>query len=480
MPLPDRLDHLDRLDRDSTWPIRLARAGPLVVGLCLLILALLMWGAWRWLDPTPVKRIVIATGPAQGAYAELATRYLPHLRTEQLQVALRATQGSAENLALLRDPNSGVQAAFVQSGGEPPSPVDAAGDAVVSLGRVAYEPVWIFYRRERLDDQGRPRPAPQRLADLAGWRINTGPAGGGIGPLFDQLAAASGLITETLKRDSSSSVQGVVALVQGRIDALVMVAAADAPLVQYLLQTPEVALLPFEQAQAYARRFPFLRAVTLPRGLVDLAGDRPPQDVPLVAASASLVARADLHPALVQLLVQAARQAHGEAGWFQAAGELPNPATDGQPLSPEAERFYRDGLPWLQRYLPFWLANFIDRMWIVLLPLLAAMVPLSRVLPPLVNLRLRSRVFRWYAHLRAIETALEAPGADLPALRERLERTDRQVEGIGLPLSYTHELYQLRAHIHLVRKRLAGLGAPASPSTQAAQPSADSQPQART
>ena len=247
-----------------------------------------------------------------------------------------------------------------------------------------------------------------------------------------------------------------MALVQGSIDALVMVAAPDAPLVQYLLQTPEVALLPFPQAEAYARRLPFLRAVTLPRGLIDLAGDRPPQDVPLVAASASLVARADLHPALVQLLVQAARQVHGEPGWFQSAGELPSPATDGLPLSPEAERFYRDGKPWLQRYLPFWLANFIDRMWFVLLPLLAAMVPLSRVLPPLVSLRLRSRVFRWYAHLRAIETALDQPDADLPALRERLERTDRQVEHIGLPLAFTHELYQLRAHINLVRKRLQG------------------------
>jgi TRAP-type uncharacterized transport system substrate-binding protein len=450
----------DNPDRDSRWLVGLARAGPLVVGLCLVALAALLWGAWRWLDPTPAKRIVIATGPAQGAYAELATRYLPYLRTERLQVELRATQGSAENLALLRDPRSGVQAAFVQSGGEASTPARTSGEALVSLGRVAYEPLWVFYRRVRPGPHGRPSPAPQRLADLAGWRVNTGPAGGGGGPLFAQLATANGLAADAMTLDSSPSVQGVVALVQGRIDALVMVAAADAPLVQYLLQTPEVALLPFPQAEAYARRFPFLRAVTLPRGLVDLAADQPPQDIPLVAASASLVARADLHPALVQLLVQAARQVHGEPGWFQAAGELPSPATDGLPLSPEAERFYRDGLPWLQRYLPFWLANFIDRMWIVLLPLLAAMLPLSRVLPPLVNLRLRSRVFRWYAHLRAIDTALEAPDADLRALRERLERTDRQVERIGLPLSYTHELYQLRAHINLVRKRLeARIGA---------------------
>jgi TRAP-type uncharacterized transport system substrate-binding protein len=459
----------DPLPRAHRWRLGLAQAGPLVVALGLLGTGLALWAAYRWLDPTPDKHIVIATGPEQGAYAEFATRYLPLLQTHGLTVELRATQGSAQNLDLLHDDSSGVQAAFVQSG-VAARPAD--GDArLMSLGRVAYEPVWLFYRQERAAGPGGARgtTAPRRLIDLAGWRINTGPAGGGGGPLFLQLAEAGGLAADRLTLDSSASVQGVVALVQGRIDALVMVAAADAPLVQYLLQTPGVALLPFVQAEAYARRFPFLRAVSLPRGLVDLARDRPPQDLPLVAAPTSLVVRADLHPALVQLLLQAARQVHGEAGWFHAAGELPSPLAAELPLAPEAERFYRDGRPWLQRYLPFWLANFIDRMWIVLLPLLAALLPLSRVLPPLVDLRLRSRVFRWYAHLRAVEQALEAPDADLPGLHRQLERIERQVEHIGLPLSYTHELYQLRAHIHLVRKRLRAL---ASPDGAVAEPAA--------
>ena len=132
----------------------------------------------------------------------------------------------------------------------------------------------------------------------------------------------------------------------------------------------------------------------------------------LLAATASLVVREKLHPALVQLLVQAAQRVHGEAGWFNRAGEFPSAAVPDLPLAPEAARFYRDGLPWLQRYLPFWLANFVDRMWIVLLPLLAAAVPLSRVLPPLVELRLRSRIFRWYEHLRAVEAKLDGPPAD--------------------------------------------------------------------
>jgi hypothetical protein len=208
----------------------------------------------------------------------------------------------------------------------------------------------------------------------------------------------------------------------------------------------------------------------LPRGIVDLAQDKPPADLRLVAGTAVLAAREGLHPALAQLLLQAAQQVHGSPGWFQARGEFPQPGSDALPLAPEAAHHYRSGPPWLQRYLPFWLAAFIDRMWIVLLPLLAVLVPLSRVLPPLVTLRLRSRVYRWYANLRAIEQALEQPGADLAQLRAEIETLDAQTEHIGLPLSFTNELYDLREHIHLVRKRIAAR-AQAAPGT-ATQPAA--------
>jgi hypothetical protein len=217
-----------------------------------------------------------------------------------------------------------------------------------------------------------------------------------------------------------------------------------------------VALFHWNQADALSRQFPFLQAQVLPRGLIDLAADRPPLDVHLVAATASLVVRADLHPALMQLLLQAAQAAHAPPGWFHRSGQFPNADPGEWTLAPEAERQYRSGAPWLQRYLPFWLANFLERMWIVLLPLAAVVWPLSRVVPPLVTLGLRSRVYRWYANLRAIERALEAPGGDARHLLTELDRLDAKVERIGLPLSFTHELYELRAHIHGVRKRIQG------------------------
>jgi TRAP-type uncharacterized transport system substrate-binding protein len=461
------------------WLDTLLAAGPVLVGLLLLGLVALLWAAYRVLDPTPDKHIVIATGPEQGAYIEFAQLYQPLLEAHGLSVELRASEGSAQNLAWLHDPHSGVHAAFVQSGVEVARPVtapagepsaDPAGDApastrpsapvptsvlapLVSLGSVAKEPLWLFYRDDSLARHRLTEP-PTRLAQLQGWRIHTGPRGGGTGAMFARLAEANGLQTAPIDLDDQPTVHAVVELVQGRVDALALVSAADAPLVQYLLQTPGVRLFDFAQSEAYGRRFPFLRPVVLPRGVVDLAADRPGEDVRLVAATASLLARADLHPALVQLLVQAAHEVHGEAGWFAQPREFPNPSATVWPLAGEAERYYRSGAPWLQRHLPFWLANFVERMWIVVLPLLAVALPLSRVLPPLVTLRLRSRVFRWYAHLREIEGAIEQPGADCPALREALEKLDVQTERIGVPLSYAHELYDLREHIHLVRKRL--------------------------
>jgi TRAP-type uncharacterized transport system substrate-binding protein len=436
--------------RHGRWWDTVVGAGPLVVGLLIAFVGLGLYVAYRVLDPTPDKRIVIATGPEEGAYIEFAKRYQPILRAHGLVVELRTTQGSSENLALLRNPQSGVDAAFVQGGVDT---VDTGESGMVaSLGSVAYEPIWLFCREADARDPDKSRL--DNLSQLAGWRINTGPSGGGAGPLFQQLAQANHLEATQLQFSEKPAVHAVVDLLQGRTDAVLMVAAADAPLVQYLLRAPGIRLFEFVQSEAYARRFPFLRAVTLPRGIIDLAADKPPQDVRLVAATASLVVREDLHPALVQLLVQAAQQVHGDAGWFSRAGEFPSPSVSDLPLSPEAARLYRDGVPWLQRYLPFWLANFIDRMWFVLLPLVAVMIPLSRILPPLVELRVRSRVFRWYAHLRAVEEALERPAPALDRLRAEIERIDGQVERVGVPLSYTHELYELRSHIDLVRKRI--------------------------
>ena len=448
----------------------LATAGPFVV----LTLALLAVAYWA-LNPTPPKHVVLATGADQGAYAEFGKRYAQVLKEYGITVELRSTQGAAENLQLLRAPGSGVDIAFVQGGaGEhlrQPDGNDDCAEPLVSLGSLFYEPVWLFYRTDAAQRR-LGAPLLSAISQLAGWRVNIGAPGSGVPNLMTKLIDANGLAPDAVTLLRQPQTPAVVGLLGGDVDALVFASAPESLMVQMLLQTPGIALYNFGQADAYSRRFSFLTPVTLPRGVVDLARDLPSQDARLIAPTATLVARADMHPALVQLFVQAARQIHGGAGWFQRKGDFPTAASTEQPLSKEAQRFYANGTPLLQRYLPFWLANLVDRMWPVLVGIVAVLIPLSRMVPTLYEFRIRSRVFRWYARLRAVENDIGTrPAAEL--LLE-LQDIEARVEGITVPLSYTDELYALRSHIEMVGNRLrttagaaTAAGAPASTAVMA-------------
>jgi hypothetical protein len=349
-----------------------------------------------------------------------------------------------------------VGLAFVQGGADPATGDAATRDAeagveLVSLGSLFHEPVWLFYRESSAQRLAK-SPTINSLTQLAGWKLNIGAPGSGVPPLMQLLLEANKLDPAAIQLSQQPTTPAVVDLLEDRIDALVLASAPESPMVQMLLQTPGIRLLDFAQSEAYARRFAFMSPVVLPRGVIDLARDQPPADVRLVAPTATLVARDALHPALAQLFVQAAMQVHGGAGWFQRKGEFPNTANNERPIAPEALRIYRNGVPWLQRYLPFWLANLADRMWVVLLAIGAVLIPLTRIVPPLYEFRIRSRVFRWYGQLRAVEQAQgRRPASELLA---ELDDIDRHVSQVTVPLSYADELYALRGHIQAVRLRL--------------------------
>ena len=426
------------------------------VGPFILIAVLLLALAYKVLDPTPPTRVVLATGSEQGAYAEFGKRYASRLKAYGIDVELRYTQGAAENLALLRDPNSGVDIAFVQGGADEPLTArgeEAEADGLSALGSLFYEPVWLFYR----DDSAQrllKGQALTSLTQLAGWKLNIGPPGSGGPNLMKKLLDANGIPMTGISLLDQPQTPAVMGLLAGEMDALVFASAPESLMVQMLLKTPGIRLFDFAQAEAYSRRFPFMSPITLPRGVVDLALDQPPADVHLVAPTATLVARETVHPALVQLFVQTARTIHGESGWFQRKGDFPTALNTERPLAAEATRFYRDGPPLLQRYLPFWLANLIDRMWVVLLSIVAILIPLSRVVPPLYQFRIRSRVFRWYGQLQALENAIGRRPAD--ELTRELDTIEARVADIHVPLSYADELYALRGHIGMVRQKALG------------------------
>jgi TRAP-type uncharacterized transport system substrate-binding protein len=429
----------------------------LTAGPFILIAVALLAAAYAILDPTPPKRVVLATGPELSAYAKWGELYAAELRRFGIEVELRATMGSLQNRRLLRDAKENVDVAFVQGGSSDGSQVAADKkedmEELVSLGTIAYDPVWIFYRAESAKNLGK-QAVVTSLPQMRGWRVNVGVRGSGTPGIASRIFAANSVERDELKRSNLDETSAVVALLDGGLDAAVLVSPPESQMVQMLLQTPGIRLYEYAQAESYARRYPFLSPVTLPRGVVDIARDVPNEDITLIATTTSLLAREHIHPALVQLFVQAASRIHSGPGWIARAGSFPNSAQSEFPLTKDAARYYQSGPPLLQRYLPFWLANLVDRMWVALFSIIAVLIPLSRLVPPLYEFRIRSRIFRWYRNLRQIESDSNAGGKSPDELLAVLDKLESRVAAIAVPLSYNDELYALRTHIDLVRERL--------------------------
>jgi TRAP-type uncharacterized transport system substrate-binding protein len=449
-------------------------AGPfalLAVGLLVL--------AYLWLDPTPPKSVRLATGPAQSAYDEFGKRYKKALAANGIEVVLLPSQGSSENLRLLREGKADL--GFVQGGSNDRATTEESG--LESLGSLFVEPVWLFLREDSArkvaaaacantpqPPHGAKAPSGQRnasssaasdqpqlsaLTQLQGLRLNIGARGSGVPRLMRKLFEANNIDVQQITVSQLEQTPATVAFLAGELDAIVFASAPESLMVQMLLQTPGVKLMDFAQSEAYSRRFSFLTPVVLPRGVVDLARDMPANDLRLVATTTALLTREQTHPALLQLFAQAARDLHSPAGWFNRAGTFPTTEHSEYPVSREAERAIKGGQPFLQRYLPFWLANLVERMWLALGIIIAILLPLSRIVPPLYEFRIRSRVFRWYGQLRAIENDMQAQEPDRAHLAQELDALEAKAGRISVPLSYADELYALRNNINLVRRKLA-------------------------
>jgi TRAP-type uncharacterized transport system substrate-binding protein len=416
---------------------------------CLVVLACVV--AYKLIDPSPPKHVTISTGQENSSYDAFGKRYAKALAKYHIETTLSPSLGSYQNLQRLNDPHAGIDIAFVQSGST--EQVEAEHNGLVSLGSLFTEPIWLFFREGRDITQ---------LNQLKGLKVNVGPEGTGVPQLFKKLLSVNGMEPTDLILGDLENTPATAAFLDGRIDVIVFSSAPNSLLVQMLLQTPGIKLFDFVQAEAYTRRLPFLSNIVLPRGLVDFGRDIPPKNYHLIAPTATLVAREDLHPALINLFVQAAAEIHGSAGWFRKKGEFPNAGYTEIPIARDAEKYYRSGPPFLQRYMPFWLANFFDRMWVVIVALGALILPLSRIIPPLYVWKVRSRVYRWYGQLRTVEQAIEEVqqekrGDVYSAQLARLNEIEEKVNQISVPLSFAEEFYGLRSHINFVRKRIMWL-----------------------
>lgn len=430
-------------------------------GPILLVVLLGFLLAWASLEPPPPSTLVIAAGQPGGAYAATAERYKEELAKEGFEVEILHTAGSVENLRLLRQGKADL--GLVQGG----TASDEDRAELKSLASLFFEPVWVFHRADL---------EVERLADLQGRRIGIGAEGSGTRALALQLLAANGIHARTgagtgagvgdgtgddtndanefVELSSSESAQ---ALLDGRLDAAFFVTSPNARYLLDLARSENLELLSFRRHLAYRKEHRFLSRVVVGEGVLSLAENLPSEDVSLLAVAASLGARQDLHPDLIPLLLKVLGLVHGGDDIYAQSTQFPTYLYADLPLDPKARLHLIHGPPLLHRVLPYRWASEVDRLKILLLPLLTLLIPLFRVGPPLYRWRIRSRIYKWYEDLKLVDEVLkneEATAEDLRAEIEEVERVQKEVLDIVVPLSYMDEFYRLRTHLELMRETL--------------------------
>jgi len=421
--------HLSKRRQQARWALLIAGS-----------IAVAVLGAW-FLQSTIPRHIVLASGLEDGLYHEYAQRYKEILKRDGVEVEERMTGGADDNERLLHDPNSGVDVAFMHGGVVRP----AERGSLVMLAALYYEPLWIFYRDAVEHTQ---------LDDLRYKRLAVGSPGSGVRAFIEPLLAANGISRFNAELVPLVNIAALRALQEGKVDAAFLIGPAHFPAVWQALHDSNLKLMSLARADAYPRNFRYIVKLTLPPGTIDLDQHIPEREVKLIATKAMLVARDGLQASIVNLLLDAARQLHGEQGYFEVAGEFPNTAAVDLPVSEDANRHYRFGPSLLHSYLPFFVATYLERLLVLLVPLLFLFVPAANLLPQLLRWRVRSRIYRWYGELALLERDVGTRTGALPIEQwlTDLDRIAQAAARIRTPASYASECYTLREHIGLVRQ----------------------------
>ncbi len=397
------------------------------------------WVAYQFVSPPPSKKITITTGGETGTYFKIAQQYRTELAKEGIDLEVISSSGSGENISRLVNNESDL--AFIQGG-------TGEDETLSSLGSLYYEPLWIFIRKEIKAKQ---------LNDLSGLRIANGSEGSGTRILTTQLLELNQITNQSAQLLTLSAVDAAKAIINSEIDVAMMVASSESESVQQLLQSDQIKLLDLTRADAYARLLPFLSKITLAKGIIDLKNNVPPQAVSLLAPSANLVVREDFNPALTILLLRAAKKIHSKGSVFTASETFPSNQFTAYPIGEVAERFHSVGPPFLMRFLPFWPAVFIDRMIVMLIPLLALLIPLGKIMPPLYRWRIRSKIYRWYKELQEVDDEVHGEQISIERVKQlnhELMKIEKEVNKVKTPLSYADQVYNLLLHVDLVQKKL--------------------------
>ncbi len=419
---------------------------PLALAASFIVLLIILFGVLWILVPPPPKSIELATGFPTGLYYQFGERLKAELSQDGVDLKVRSTGGTIDNLAILNDPKSGVDFAMVQGGvaniSEYPN--------LVSIAGMFYEPIWVWYREGAFKSDG---GQLKILSQLKGKRVSIGNEGSGTLSLTKDLLQISGITDKEIDAQKLKPDEAIAKLSAGELDAVFIVAAAEAPILRKFYAIPGIRLMNFDQADAYTRNLPYLSKVTVPRGLLSIQYDQPRQDIQVMAATATLVAHNNVSPALISLLLGASYDILKSYSRLQKTGEFPSGTGLDFPLDVDAEIYLKDGPSFLHRHLPFWTAVWAGRFVKIVIPLLVILIPLFTYIPTTKNFLLRLKLAQVYEELKVIEK-----NAQNPALKEKnfkdLEAIEKRVGNIKVSMLDAKELYDLKGHVGEVRGRL--------------------------
>jgi TRAP transporter TAXI family solute receptor len=436
--------HNAALRRSQKVPMTQGRRRLLILG-AILLLSALGWALATVLKPAMQHTIVITTGADKGIYRGFADRYAPILKRDGITLDIRSSSGSIENYQRLKNPDSEYEVGFIQSGTTSPKETDR----LQTIAAVSYEPIWVFYRGDTTIN---------RLVQLRGKRVAIGVPGSGLLHVSLVLLAYSGISRDNTTLLEMDAVKAYQDLENGQLDAAFFIGRPDASMQQTLLNS-DLKLMSFAQADALVQKFPSLSKIIFPRASTSIVNDLPQADVTLLAATALLVSKDTLHPALAYLLLEAAKTVHGGEDYFTPLGAFPNLNTEEFPISDESTRYFKSGRPFLQRYLPFWLASFIERRLLILLPFMALLLGLLQALPRMAEARIKNRLVVWYREIKSLEDEIwrsKQPAPDqIAKWRDEIENIDGHASQIRIPHRYFQEVYALKQAIGVVRDRIS-------------------------
>lgn len=409
----------------------------------LVLVGLVGWLTFTMLQPAPPDTLVILSGPEGSSFQSTAEKYKKIIESHGVKVKVVKTDGSDENLQLLMNKKIQADVALVQNGLADKEELQS----LVSLGTLYVQPILVFYRASHQID---------RVTQLKGKQVAIGPEGSGTNILAKKIFEANDIKATEVKLIDMDGDDAIEAIKAKKVDAIfIMSELIRGKKVRELMAEPGIQLMSFSQANGYVRKLHFLSRLQAPAGSFDLGRNLPSFDVQLIGTPVELIARENLHPAVSDLLIAAAKEVHSKPGLFRNANEFPTATQRDFPLSEEAKRYYTSGSPFLYKRLPFWLASFIDRLLLIVLPLLIVLVPASRLLAPLYRWRIRSRLYRWYGALMKIEREMAKNTADveIEKIKQNLDEIELAVNALSMPLAYADQLYVLREHISMVKQR---------------------------